>query len=487
VQNNGGLLPEQLARLAATVAGTAMAVISILRRRNDRAPALGTFGLSRDQSSTIIAIDTVLGSGSVLTVVSDVTRDQRFDFRTLISAHPDLCFLWHLRLLSSGGECVGFICVLDRSPRPDLTEAQATSLGQIASIILADRKREQRHLHLMQVADRALQVDRMLRLVSEAISCAHALASLLHALCRDHGALDGRIWQLTQPENCLVEVSRWPKDEPINPQAALGAVTAEAIHLKQPYAITFSRADEVVSEGVASQICVPLWLHQKRFGILLTFATERSNLDSVLADITALTDILRPALLRKVMEERISFAAHHDALTQLSNRLMCRKCLGNALTNAQTGGHEIALLCLDLDGFKSVNDTRGHEHGDKLLVAVAQRLRNNIRDGDTVARMGGDEFTIIQSLGSQPAAATGLARRLLESISAPFELEGQPSLIGVSIGIACYPQDGESSDLLLRNADTALYQAKGAGRNRFQFFDSETQLSQRERLLVDRL
>jgi len=494
----GGLLLEHFARLAANVAGTPMAVVSVLGRRSDGGPTLAAFGLSDDQSSMIIEINSILESGPVLTVVPDMTQDHRLAVKAVASKHPDLRFLYHLKLLSSGSERVGFICLLDQIPRQDLTEAQAASLGHIANMIMADRKKEQRHFHLMHVANRALRVDRMLRLVSEAASCADALTSLLAELCRFHGAVIGRIWQLNRPNNPMLEISRYDEDghpgygsPGIEPTIALNAMAAEAIRRNEPRAIRFSqlaasdRPEEAIASGLASQVCIPMWVQQQRFGISLAFTTEHPDLDAVVADIASLTDAIRPALLRKVTEERIRFVAHHDDLTQLSNRLMFQERLNKALATARSGNHGFALLCLDLDGFKLVNDTRGHGIGDAVLVAVAQRLRDNIRDGDTVARTGGDEFAIVQSCAGQPSAATALAQRLLQAISEPFELQGRRSVIGVSIGIALYPQDGESPDSLLRNADTALYQAKEAGRNTFRIFNKIMQVHQQERVLIE--
>ena len=264
----------------------------------------------------------------------------------------------------------------------------------------------------------------------------------------------------------------------------------EAIRRNEPSTVKIPKVavpalhETAVTPDFHSEVCVPIWVQQQRFGISLIFETARSDLDAVVADITSLADTIRPALFRKVTEERIRFAAHHDDLTQLSNRLLFREQLRRAVTAAQCGGQQFALIYLDLDAFKSVNDMRGHETGDKLLVAVAQRLRESVREGDTVARMGGDEFAIIQSLGTQPSAATALAERLLETIKRPFELAGEHSLIGVSIGIALYPRDGESPDLLLRNADTALYRAKQAGRNTFRLFGQGMKAGQEEHALT---
>ena len=144
------------------------------------------------------------------------------------------------------------------------------------------------------------------------------------------------------------------------------------------------------------------------------------------ADIASLGDTIRPALFQKVTEERLRFAAHHDYLTQLSNRLMFQDCLRKTIAGTRSTDRGFAVLCLDLDGFKQINDTCGHEIGDSLLVEVAQRLRDNVRETDTVSRMGGDEFAIIQPLGNQPTAAISLAKRLIDALTAALQPGGSP-------------------------------------------------------------
>src|SRR6202011_2142301 len=136
-------------------------------------------------------------------------------------------------------------------------------------------------------------------------------------------------------------------------------------------------------------------------------------------------------------------------------------------------GEQLAVFCLDLDQFKDVNDALGHPVGDLLLQSVADRLRQCIRDADMVARLGGDKFAIVQVGASQPADATSLASRLIEAISAPYELNSHQVVIGLSIGIALAPNDGLDPDQLLRNADMALYRAKADGRALYRFFEPE--------------
>jgi len=522
VQAGRGLLLEHFARLAADVAGAPAAVVGVLGPRNDRGPTLASFGLLREQLTAIVAIDKILEAGAALTIVPDLAADERFAADRAALEAARLRFLCHVKLLSPGGERIGFICVLDRNVRRGLTRAKQASLETIASMVVADRRREQRHLHLMHVADRALRVDRMLRLVSEAATCADALTDLLEELCRFHGAAIGRIWQLMRAAEPMHEVSHYDRegnlaDSPqlAEPMLALNAMTMEAILENEPHSIDFTReksfaqkplaekplaqkplaqkplaekpltlSENTVASSFFGQVCVPIWVQQQRFGISLAFTTDHVDLDAVMADIASLADTIRPALLRKVTEERIRFAAHHDDLTQLSNRLMFQEHLRKNLAAARADEHGLALLYLDLDGFKSVNDTRGHAIGDRLLVVVAQRLRESLREGDTVARIGGDEFAIIQPYGSQPSAGIALARRLIETISLPIEVAGHPLSIGVSIGIALYPQDGDSSDLLLRNADAALYRAKQAGRNTFRLLDEPMPAVRQERFLL---
>jgi len=498
VTPKSGLLLGHFARLAANVAGTSTAIVGVLGRRSERSLTVAAYGLSQDRSTTILEIDRILQGEPSLAIVPDITRDARFTAQCASPGWSDLRFMAHLRLLSAGGDRIGFVSVLDTAPRDGLTEAQIASMGDIASMIMADRRREQRHLHLMHVADRALRVDRLLRLVSEATSCASALTNLLEELCRFHGAAIGRIWQLVQLQDPMHEISRFDEDDPsgdgarfVASMAALSAAAANAVRRNKPHACRFAPPDSSglpeVGAGprLTGQVCVPIWVQQQRFGISLGFTSERSDLEAVTADIASLADTIRPALFRKVTEERIRFLAHHDALTQLANRVTFQERLRLAMVSAQGTESGFALLYLDLDGFKLVNDTCGHETGDSLLVAVARRLRDNLREHDTVARMGGDEFAIIQLSGSQPAAAVALAQRLLSSIGQPFEVKGKRSVIGTSIGVAIYPHDADNPDELLRHADIALYRAKEAGRNTFRLFEPAMQIRQEERFLME--
>jgi diguanylate cyclase (GGDEF)-like protein len=180
---------------------------------------------------------------------------------------------------------------------------------------------------------------------------------------------------------------------------------------------------------------------------------------------------------------KIEHMAHHDALTGLANRVLLNERLEHALTRVHRD-EMVAIHHLDLDRFKIVNDTLGHPGGDKLLKVVADRLRLLVRESDTVARMGGDEFAIVQA-AADPADASALAQRIISALSEPFDIDGHQAVIGASIGIAVGPGDGLSPDELLRNADLALYRVKNDGRGTFHFFESGMDLQMQARRVME--
>jgi diguanylate cyclase (GGDEF)-like protein/PAS domain S-box-containing protein len=186
----------------------------------------------------------------------------------------------------------------------------------------------------------------------------------------------------------------------------------------------------------------------------------------------------------KQAEARIAYLAHHDALTELPNRTLFCDGLDQTL---QRGATRAAVLSLDLDGFKGVNDRYGHPAGDALLVAVAQRLRAVVEGGDQIARFGGDEFVILDTTYTDQADVEALAQHIIRALSAPFLIAGDDVTVGVSIGIAFAPTDGETASALIKSADAALYRAKGDGRGTFRFFEPEMdrRLQERQRLVQD--
>lgn len=174
---------------------------------------------------------------------------------------------------------------------------------------------------------------------------------------------------------------------------------------------------------------------------------------------------------RKQAERLMEHMARHDPLTGLPNRTLFRERLGQELARAGRDGSSFAMLCLDLDRFKAVNDTLGHPTGDRLLVLVGERIRSLLRTEDVVGRLSGDEFAVLQIGAGAPDGAGTLARRLNEALAKPFSVDSHTIELGASIGVALAPRDGASSDQLFKSADMALYRAKSEGRNTFCFYD----------------
>jgi len=213
------------------------------------------------------------------------------------------------------------------------------------------------------------------------------------------------------------------------------------------------------------------WRHLKADGSeieVLTYA-RRLMFGGRPAVLVAVVDVTE----RKQAEARVAYLAQHDALTGLPNRVLFHERLKESLDTLRRTGRPLAVHCIDLDHFKSVNDTLGHPVGDELLRMVADRLKQNLNETSLVARLGGDEFAVIQTEVAHPDEASGLAGKLISALSAHYNIRGHEVVIGASIGIALAPGDGNDCDALLRNADMALYRAKADGRGAAHFFEPE--------------
>ena len=235
-------------------------------------------------------------------------------------------------------------------------------------------------------------------------------------------------------------------------------------------------------DGASAEVVEHEWRVLRAGGAPAWFWAETRIETDMAGVVVAVRGVCQDVTERRATAERIYKLAHHDTLTDLANRTLLHERLSGAVARARRSGGTLAVLCIDLDGFKAVNDLHGHGAGDRLLCEVARRLGCNVRENDVVARLGGDEFVVLQDGPAMPDAARMLADRLVSVLAEPYELgAGVQGCVTASVGVALFPDDGDSPDTLLHNADTALYQAKWAGKNGSAFFRPEMDCELRQR------
>ncbi len=241
---------------------------------------------------------------------------------------------------------------------------------------------------------------------------------------------------------------------------------AEGIELVAPLKQIHPDTDVIIVTGYASVETAVRALNEG----VSSYLTKPLNLDDVLAAVNEALSKQRQIEEKRRVEQQLAYMATHDALTGLPNRTLFNDRLDLALAHAQRNQRYLAVMLLDLDHFKNVNDTLGHKAGDGLLQAVGDRLTNLLRTSDTVARIGGDEFMVLLPEITRARDAIQVARKLLQAVRKPVVLDDHELQITTSIGIAVYPKDGKDADALRQNADRAMYRAKDQGRDNYQCY-----------------
>ena len=243
----------------------------------------------------------------------------------------------------------------------------------------------------------------------------------------------------------------------------------------------------VVKLGAASLLVLPIvWQHDVVGTVILGFAQAVILTDEERGRARNLGERVGVAFATAAKDEQLYFQANYDPLTALPNRLFFMDQLARRLAQAQRDSRQFALLVIDLDQFKLINDTLGHEAGDDVLRQAAERLRQCVRETDTVARLGGDEFTIVLPHIKSARDSESVAQHIIATMAAPFMAAGTEQYLNASIGIALHPADGLSPEELLRNADTAMYRAKEGGRGRYVYFEERMNVAALERVSLER-
>ena len=248
--------------------------------------------------------------------------------------------------------------------------------------------------------------------------------------------------------------------------------------------------EAALASGYHSSIALPLSNKKHVLGALTIYASEPDAfspeevqlLEELANDLAYGIQTLRIRVEHAAAEKQLEFLAHHDLLTGLPNRLLLRDRFDQAIAQADREQSGVAVFFLDLDNFKQVNDSLGHNYGDQLLVRVVERLRACLRDTDTISRQGGDEFVVLLPHLRDLSVIGGVAQNIVDAFANPFEIENYSINTTFSIGVSLYPDDGREFDTLLKNSDTALYQAKDSGRDTYRFFSEKMNLDAQEQL-----
>lgn len=424
---------DRITQLAANIFRVPIVLISLVEHARQRfVSRVGVDVCETDRASSFCTH--ALASRRILEVL-DARRDPRFATSSLVLGPPFIRFYAGCPLVAPGGHVLGTLCLIDTQPREALSLEEQSNLQDLAALVMD--KLELRRLDLAWQAN-PTRFENMAESSPDAIVCIDEHARIT-------------FWNRTAER-----LFGYPRETMIN--ASLGklapkhAVTAVLTLAADQTSLSVGRTVELDVRS-ASGVLIPVEVSASMWR-----EEGRASFCAALRDVTD----------RRHNEQRLYRLAHIDGLTNLANRTLFRERVDAILDTDQSG----YLMMVDLDGFKNVNDGFGHAAGDAMLVKVAQRLQDAVPDGATVARMGGDEFAAILP-GDHDAATVGqIADNIIESLSQPVRLEGEPVTIGASIGIAQFPDDGQSFRALLSGADLALYEAKAHGKQCHRFYSS---------------
>jgi diguanylate cyclase (GGDEF)-like protein/PAS domain S-box-containing protein len=450
---------------AASLFSVPIALISLID--SDRQWFKAKCGTDVDGTSRDVALCAYTILSDKALIIEDATKDPRFAQNPLVTGKPGIRFYAGVPLILRPGIRLGTLCLIDTVPRT-LSLQQREQLHNLARIVEA-------HVRLHEAHEAIKLREGAYRRVVEGAQDAFVSVNAVGVITR---------W------NPVAEQTfGWSEDE------AVGRLITETIVPERLRAAHDGGMRRYLATGKSAIVgnrqmqVTAVKRDGTEFPIEMSMSADRCG--GVVTFNAFLRDVSERQTWEKaiqVSEARYKLLARHDALTDLPNRILFHERLDKALSESGKTKGGCALLYLDLDRFKTVNDTLGHLAGDTLLRQVAQRLKNAVREMDTVVRLGGDEFAIIQVDGaSQPASSAALAQRVIEVMAEPFLIGGEQVEVGISIGIALAPQDADEADALVKRADLALYRAKLEGRNTRRFYEiaMDEALEYKRRLEMD--
>ena len=430
---------NSVVQLASYICQTPIAAISLVDEKRQWFKAIA--GLEAKETSRDVAFCAHAILQDEPLVVPDALQDQRFSDNPLVAGPPDIRFYAGVPLVTSQGHHLGTLCVIDRIPRT-LGEAQLDAIKVLADNVMAHLDLRLSHKQIRQYVDDLQLAATIFDSSSESMV-------------------------VTDAENRIITV---------NPAftATTGYTIGEVVGRNPAMLKSGKHRSEFYQEMWTTLNTIGHWsgevwnvrknkeLYAEWLSINVIFNDDGSKRMHV-AIFSDITD-------KKRADELIWKQANFDHLTKLPNRRLFRDRLDQCIKTAHRNHELFAILYLDLDHFKEVNDKFGHDIGDLLLIEAADRISHCVREMDTVARMGGDEFTVILAQIIDPAYAGRIAANIISKLSEPFDLGRVMANISASVGVAIYPYDGEDSGSIIKNSDISMYRSKSSGRCQFTYF-----------------
>jgi diguanylate cyclase (GGDEF)-like protein/PAS domain S-box-containing protein len=430
---------EAMVRLASYICQTPIAAISLVDEHRQWFKAI--VGLDAKETSRDVAFcaHTILNDGPM--IVSDAQLDERFSDNPLVTSSPNIRFYAGIPLTTSGGYRLGTLCVIDNVPR-ELSQTQLGAVKTLADNVMA-------HLDLLLSHKQARNYIDDLQLAASIFDAASEAMFVSDA------------------QNCIVTV---------NPAfTAITGYSLTDVIGQTPRILGSGRQSKEFYQKMWNSLEVTgswkgeLWNKRKtgeHYAQQLSINVIYPKSGHKRLHVAIFSDITH----KKQTDELIWKQANYDHLTQLPNRMLFQNRLEQDVRLARRSQQAVSLLFIDLDRFKAVNDTMGHDVGDELLKQVASRIRLCVRETDMVARMGGDEFTILFQHVGDPIPSGTIAKNIIDKLEQPFFIHGVDVSVSASIGIASCPKDADNPVQLLKCADIAMYDAKESGRGRFSHF-----------------
>jgi diguanylate cyclase (GGDEF)-like protein/PAS domain S-box-containing protein len=474
-------LPEQdfddLTLLAQQVCQVPIALISLVDE--NRQWFKSKVGVSHTETSLDFAFCpyAILNPDEIL-IVQDAQKDPRFAESPRVTGGPKIRFYAGAPLVTPDGLALGTLCVIDRVPR-DLNAEQKTALRALSRIVITQLELRRTLAAHRQVEEQLQSLNASLE---QKVETRTADLRISATAFETHESL-----MITDPDGVILRVNRAFTES--------SGYTVEEVVGQTPRLLKSGRHNADFYRAMWETLHRTgtwqgeIWDRRKNGDIYpkwLTITAVKGNNGVITHYVGSHIDITE----RKVAEEKIQHLAFYDPLTGLPNRRLLLDRLQQALASSARIGREGALLFIDLDNFKNLNDTLGHHIGDALLLQVAQRLASCIREGDTVARLGGDEFVVmLVDLSEQPIEAAtqteAIGEKILTSLSQPYQLGTNEHLSTASIGATLFNDHQASIEELMKQADIAMYQAKKSGRNALRFFDPQMQVSITARVMLE--